>query len=1518
MPFELGGRSDKDGNRYEIKTVVYQLLKVLEEKIEYVVLEALGDDEKGVDIWVEHKDGRKEGQQCKGRNGSKEYWDFGTANAKNIFSNWRFQLNKEPSINVSLVSPLAFTLLEDLIRRASNTSESSNDFYAYQVLTSSKELIAFFKNFCRVMDLNPEIEQELTLCISYLKRIHYRQVPDSELSEIIFAKIGYLFFGDEKDIYDQFVSWVVDGDILGKKITHSVLYQFIKDKKMNLKKLSLDDRIIPRLHALNQEYQDGFMPLNNGLFKRDEFLTCRDALDSGQSLIIHGKAGRGKSGCTEDIIQYCRENNMQYLAIKLDKRIPSGNTEKWGQELGLPASIVHCLHSVTKEEKAVIILDQLDALRWTQAHSRDSLLVCSEIINQVIKLNIEREHNISIVFVCRTIDLENDNNIRQLFKENELEKDKINWQKVKISELDNNKVQDIVGNHYEGLTRKLKDLLRIPSNLFIWQRLDPNGVYGECSTTNHLISKWWYQLVEECFKLGLNEDDLNTTKEKLIEQFDKLGRIYVPLSILKVNKSALDFLNSNSFLIIQENKIFFAHQSILDYFLAEKMLQQYYDGVNILDIVGNKEKQTPGKRYQLQMLMQSLIEIDSQDFIEVGKQLLNEESIRYYNKYVFFEIMNQIENVDINIENFIIEYCEDKTWGKHIINNVINMKPQYFKILRDTGIIDKWFNSPEKKEIGLSLLISIRPRYEMKDIELIEKYGFQSEEDARSLFYCFSQNINEDTDEMFEIRMRFYNQYPKLVDSYIDYKSSLKNCELRAIRYFAFLLDHKIKKNEKSIHRYENEFFCEDSELLIENGEKVIELLLPFVPKELIEEYKLNDWSGRYNKESLERVCINILKKANATVVSLNPEIVLNYYRDFMGRGINIINELILDALYKFPETYSDYVITYLCDDFERNIFDKTSGNRDELLLFKLILEKHSPHCSQSVFEQLENKIVYYISPRAKDILQSRIDFNKEKNGDIVYWSFWGDLQYELFSVLPLNKVSNEVKNLMNVLERKFEKGTALYKYSLSHGGWVSSPIAGKQLTVNNWLKIIVNKKVKQRNHTRWVEVPGGFVESSTEQFSRSFNDAVLTAPEKMIKLILSLKECIDDIYIDSLFSGVAYSKSLNSIPKELIEEMFLRYSCDSYSFRAASICTIIEKRDDVEWSKEVLDILLNIAINHRNPETNKPNVTNNTDKEMHSYDMLFSNAINCVRGSAAQAIGHLLWNNSEYFTRFKNIIERLSRDSNPAVRLSSLFALLPSFNIDREWTTQKIISLYEQDYRLAGFYKTKHILFLLYPEYRESVLNIIKKCYYSDDKDLIEMGAYCLSEMYILKNEFVNEMTNVKLMSETQAEKVLYMVMLYFDKNEYNNLVKEIIYRFKKSKLDLEIPMSKLFYDNLIDLDRDKDFLLNIMCSDLSSKILHVFVDYLEEESKSLIDFQDIIISWSYHLIDNIEDIKERAWGIDDAISKLVIGLYDDTSTSTQLALKDTANECLDVWDKMFEKQIGSARRLSREMMER
>jgi hypothetical protein len=46
-------------------------------------------------------------------------------------------------------------------------------------------------------------------------------------------------------------------------------------------------------------------------------------------------------------------------------------------------------------------------------------------------------------------------------------------------------------------------------------------------------------------------------------------------------------------------------------------------------------------------------------------------------------------------------------------------------------------------------------------------------------------------------------------------------------------------------------------------------------------------------------------------------------------------------------------------------------------------------------------------------------------------------------------------------------------------------------------------------------------------------------------------------------------------------------------------------------------------------------------------------------------------------------------------------------------------------------------------------------------------MGAYCLSEMFILKDEFAEIINNVDTMIEVQAEAVLHMTINYFNNNQ-------------------------------------------------------------------------------------------------------------------------------------------------------
>ena len=164
----------------------------------------------------------------------------------------------------------------------------------------------------------------------------------------------------------------------------------------------------------------------------------------------------------------------------------------------------------------------------------------------------------------------------------------------------------------------------------------------------------------------------------------------------------------------------------------------------------------------------------------------------------------------------------------------------------------------------------------------------------------------------------------------------------------------------------------------------------------------------------------------------------------------------------------------------------------------------------------------------------------------------------------------------------------------------------------------------------------------------------------------------------------------------------------------------------------------------------------------------------------------------------------------------------------------------------------------------------------------------------------------------------ILDMAILYLDIGDYRELAKAIILRFINSSMDLEFPLAHIFNKEYIKLEDDKKFLQEIMGSRVSKKIVWSFTHYLEENALSIVDYADIIIKLCENILWMETEELRNQWGIEDEISKLIISLYDETANSGKEADREIAEKCLELWDIMFERQLGSVREISRKLMER
>lgn len=994
------------------------------------------------------------------------------------------------------------------------------------------------------------------------------------------------------------------------------------------------------------------------------------------------------------------------------------------------------------------------------------------------------------------------------------------------------------------------------------------------------------------------------------------GRMYVNKIVLNVTESSIDFLVSSGFIIVQENKVLFSHQSLLDYFLAEYMYKKYNNGENIEEIIGNKNEQTPARRYQLQMLLENVLQDSEEDFIELGLSLMKSDSVRYYNKFVFLELLGQLEVVSYVVENFIVSNILNNKWKRYLIDNVVLGNRNYYVILRKNGIIKDLIDTDI--DLFISILISIKPNFDTDDVKIIEEYSKNKNVNINVLSRLFSLDLSEDNDEMFRLRLKLCEKFPEMLSDYIDYKKSIKNNSYRAIKYLELQLKHRIE-----ITRHYDMFnfdinFLEEDHIFLENNQKIIMTLLKHLPTIEIKS-KYSKWSSFSSGKSKERITVDILKKANKILIRNNHQLFFKYYKDFMDKGYDIHNEIILDAFLYLPKNESNRIINSIIDNFEINIFDYTSGSPNKLDLVKKCLEKHSLLCDVETYKLLEKKILRYVSPQAKSIYIQRIERNRD-NGPNVYWSFWGDLQYELLRVLPKERLSEYSWNLIKVLQRKFQNSDTIYEDCSDHSGSIMSPVTNKKLSPKVWMDIACNSNIKNRKNNNWIQVPNGFIESSVEQFSTDFMSEVSNNPLKYIELILAESRSIGEGFINAFFSGISNSEYLLEIDPQLIEKVILLFSRRLKSNAYFSISTVIKRVENFEWDQEILDLLKLIILTDKEGKSNDPTVTSQTDKEMKSYEMLYANAINNVVGNASEAIGSLIWDKPDLFYQFKDIIVYLSEHDNPAIRLSVMFILIPSFNKDKSWTSNILIKLWNKDYRILGFQESRTLLHSIYKNEKQIVLDLILRCYHSKDNHLKKIGSHCISEFYILYNEFNDVILDLDDMDIIQLREIINLSLLYFNLDAHNEKIKLIVNTLSENKNKERINISRLFKNNIINLERDKDFLISIMKSGVTNQSADDFIRYIFNSNYPVYYYEEIVINLCDELIYSLRTEDIHDYQKEDILGRLTIKLYDEATRNITISpqMRNLAMKSLDIWDNLFEYQVSSVRQLTKEMLNR
>lgn len=1506
MALEIGGRADKIGNQYENFVLGKQLLRLAEMRINSVEVEPLGNEGRGVEYIIEMPDGTRVYYQCKAANNSSGYWSVAALAQHHVFENAKAHIQRSENNEYHFISPLPYRELDELCDRA-RRNHSPDAFIDYQVTNDVQR--ALLRDIEKQLNLSCKIQAERSQLVYILSRCYFEQV-NRTLSSIEDAEnlTSATFCGNAQAARILLENYVNDRGCFGKVLSPHDIASFMAQNGYPLRDYGRDANVLQQIQVVNSDYWDTLTPINDVLLPRDSANMAIQYLQSGTSVILHGKAGSGKSGCAELISNRLLEMGIPFLRLKLDKRPPQNTAEQYGKTLGLPDSPVRCLERIAGKQNCVLILDQLDALRWTVVHSPTALAVCKEMVSQVGLANREHHAHISIVFVVRSFDYEHEPHIRKLFSEDPAYG--INWEQIEVGLFSNDEVASIVGARYPTLSAKTKHLLRTPSSLFVWQQLEESQQVQTITSANSLMEHWWRQILSRCEEKSISIAEMDRFVQKIACDMGTGGRFFLPRRLMAGDEKFISALISEGLLLDSPSKVAFAHQTYLDYFVVNYQLSQVLSGTPLVTILGARDTQTPNLRYRLMALLQEMCSEDDALFVGQSEETLRSDNVRFYYQCVVFDALSQQTEPSEKLCKFAEKWLNHPDWHDYCYRIVYLGNVPYIRHLLALKRGD--FLSDE----NLSLLRSINEKAPDYLAEILEPLCFQNEQTDRKIFDCLCSDVDYDSNAMYQLRHHLLQKHPEFFSTaWMSYYRLSPQNAARFADYLCLTLDH-ISSGSGMDHIY----LPEDETLTAfakENCELIANLLLPKLRQctagmaatasECRYQSDYSRWNAEDYSSKTPRDIIRVASIAIRELALQNPEKFLKIcLREDLSEAL-VGNELILNGLECLSAGYADTVISWITESFPKHLFDYTGAPRDYLAPAKGILAQFTPFCSEAVFLKLEQRVLRWTerSSWMRMIYKQRSEIRAEYKTP-VYYAYWGFMQKELLPAMSQERLSVKSKELQMVLDRNPWIKTPNYRSSLSCGMAknVVSPISGHtdKLSDKTWLEIIHIPLGKISKHSIR-EIGNVYIEANHPQFAGDLERQAKKQPARFAELSLHFPERCYPGYISAVLRAQEKREEHGPCAEaELVSRVIHKYSGADHGKMLGIIADIVESRAEEEWPEDILALIAQIA----QMPIDKSRVDQYSSRRENSAHVLYDELFNMPQSRSIRAIARLITTHPDLFVQYRGIISALAASTHPFILLALSECAVACNRIEPEYSMALFKQLLSTDVR---FLIANHAWDFIYNDYqndpcfyRSRLMDAIQSGYDDLEKDAAAM--LCAISIYTGDEDARREIFCHHFTAEL-ASKVCTEASYHFEDECHRDFCKEIILHMAKTYAMNDYTLRQEFFEKSIRIERDKEFLLELAHTSATPGIPVELLKFLCDTEENIFDFAEIICA-AVRQATNLSGDK-IAWIHADAIVRCISHLYDVTKDCPE-----KLTVCLDAWDALFQNHFRNIQNLS------
>ena len=1241
-----------------------------------------------------------------------------------------------------------------------------------------------------------------------------------------------------------------------------------------------------------------------------------------------------------ELIHHLENAGVSYLPIRLDRKRPTKDSRQFGRELGLPESPALSLEAVTGSTTPVLILDQLDAVRWTSAHSPDAFDVVKELVREA------RSRGVRVVLVCRTHDLTHDQQFRPWKQSLEGAID------VEVGTLELETIQQVAERlelpDHEFSAKELK-LLGTIQNLQIWAEIVKATKEAPLfETRRELLRHFWRMCENEFRDREFDWGEAKQLLEQVVRRMDADNVPSAPARLLQKSHRVAEALQSRHILQDADGRISFVHQSYFDDLLVEQLLEDLDAGNKTArEWLGSKERQSLFRREQVRLLLDALRQDRSGQYSLTLYDLLeldaNALQVRFHIKHLVLEFLGQLSDLRPDEVDLGLTLAESASWREHAVQKVFARSLDWFNVLDNRGVLGRWLASedPVQRDSALLVLRTVADRPEIGErlARLLEPYSNKVPDWVRRIVNVLPRDPATDSDELFEVRVQIAQQGSGL--DHLAWKALAETDLPRATQLLCLALDRLrdiAAKDQNLLHPQSMHWFqLDEVELAGASTEDLANAwtsLAQALDRFLVTTSYPGDPDNLLISHGLQidllKEPLLFLKEIGGALAESESEKLTSPLAETVSKSAEALAiEVLAEAELSTP--LADWVLAWLTDKPHRLKLSISLEKRWESV--GRLVERATAKASVTAIRRFEDFLLSYREPdfveeycwHAKRRLElARSQFHKVS----FHRNSFGKTAHRLLGRVDERKRSDRARRRMLELVRKF--GPAESSSREGTGGWVGSPIPSERLHLlsdRTWLEIIRNNSVRRENPT-WRQMgPDRIGESSPGAYSSDLGTATSRLPERFARLALRLPDNTNPVYLDSLLRGLSHAKSPDNLPVELKESWHAAPLCLMEKViriravwegicrdrgMASAFAGMLLTHQRLNWHEDTLALLGEIAMNHPDPAPEKWGGRGSEFSSAENLDHFF---INCARGHAGYAIGGLIEQVPKRLNLFASAIDSLVRDPHPAVRLAGVSAASAVLASDpHQATTWVVVACSNREFLLG----TQWVRRFFYWGWLQNLDQLKTIAYRMRDSELDEvslLGAQLFTAAAVMSSRLEGEFEAcLRSPRACHRQGVARAARQMLSRDETRDASREILERFMDDP-DQSVcgEVAGGFRDwELSSFQTDQSFLTRFAQSRAFQVDPSMLMHRLSSYEGSLLSFAPCVLkvceTFSLQLAEESRDFSTRIAGSAHDLPSLLLRLYEESRRPGHEAIHQ---QCLDMWDLMLEKRVGSTEEL-------